>query len=133
MFDLLEEECIVAVCKSVINELKKIKKEDKREFKKVLSMIEMLAKRCFFNNPEQWKPLKGKICQKYSIWELKPKPYRLAFFKDFYRNKECFVIYKIWRKEGKRRDRKLIEKICSEAQVIKEKWAYFKEKGGKDA
>ncbi|RTZ58944.1 MAG: hypothetical protein DSZ31_04800 [Gammaproteobacteria bacterium] len=133
MFDLFEEKCIVAVYEEVLNELKKIEKEDKRDFRKILKMIKMLAKRCFFNNPEQWKPLKGEICQMFGIWELKPKPYRLAFFKDFYRNKECFVIYEIWRKEGKRKDRKLIEKICSKAQTIKEKWIYFKEKGGENA
>ena len=43
------------------------------------------------------------------------------------------MIYEIWRKEGKRKDRKIIEKICSEAQAIKEKWEYFKGQGGKNA
>jgi mRNA-degrading endonuclease RelE of RelBE toxin-antitoxin system len=133
MFELWEDECVVAVYKEVLIELKRLRKEDKKGFKKVLERIEMLAKRCFFNSPEQWKPLKGETCQKFGIWELKPKPYRLAFFEDSYENRKCFVIYKIWRKEGKRKDRKLIEKICSEAQAIKEKWEYFKGQGGKNA
>jgi hypothetical protein len=133
MFEIWADKCVVAVYKEVLIELKRLRKEDKKGFKKVLERIEMLARRCFFNSPEQWKPLKGEICQKFGIWELKPKPYRLAFFEDSYRNRKCFVIYEIWRKEGKSKDRKLIEKICGEAQAIKEKWEYFKGQGGKNA
>jgi len=133
MFELIEEKCVVAVYRGVLNVLVKIKREDEKRFKKVFGKIEMLAKRCFFNKPEQWKVLKGETCRKFGVRELKPKPYRLAFFKDSYKAKECFIVYAVWRKEGKKKDRKLIEQICGKAQAIKEEWITFKEKEAKNA
>jgi len=126
MFEILEGVCIVVVFEKVLDDLKKIQQEDLKGFKKILAKLEILSKRCYFNSPEHWKPLEGEICRRFNVWELKPKPYRLAFFKDFYRNKQCFIVYEIWRKKGKSKDKQLIEKICRKAYVIKEQWNYFK-------
>ena len=81
---------------------------------------------CQFNKPEQWKPLRGTMCREYDIWELKPKPYRLAFFKDNFKGKNCFVVFAAWKKEGGKRDRELIGRICGEAPSIIELWNKFK-------
>ncbi len=86
----------------------KLTKGDSKGSKKVLSWIERLAKR-IPSGEDKARPLKGEICQKYNIYELKPKPYRIAFvcLCDRY-----ILIGYIWKKRANTQDSKEIKKAC---------------------
>ena len=129
-FELIENTCVVAVYKGVVRKLEEIKGSDPKSFKKTLKQLQVLSIGCKFNKPEQWKPLKSKPCREFDIWELKPKPFRLAFFKDSCKGKKTFVVFAIWRKKGNREDNKRIEKVCREAALFIEKWQKFKGEAG---
>jgi len=126
-FEVIEDKCIAAVHRRVVEALIEIKRDDGKGFKRIMSKLQQLTKACHFNKPEQWKPLKGEHCRKFGIWELKPKPYRLAFFKDSCKGKEVFVFYAIWRKKETRENDREINKICREASLFIESWNRFKE------
>ncbi|WP_461829529.1 hypothetical protein [Aquifex sp.] len=91
-------------------------KGDSEAQKKVVAHIKRLS----FNipsQPEKAKPLRGELCRKFSVWELKPKPFRVSFVKV---GKRCIVVGTIWRKKGHSRDSDEIEKACAEmAKILK--------------
>ncbi len=124
MFSVKEGKCVIALHKGVEEFIDGL---DEKARRKIFAKLKFLSEACQFNKPEQWRPLKGTMCRKYDIWELKPKPYRLAFFKDNFKGKTCFVVFAVWKKEGGKKDRELIERICGEAASVKEFWHRFKQ------
>ena len=123
MFRIREGRCVVALYREVEEFIDGL---DPKARRKIFAKLKFLSEACQFNKPEQWKPLRGTMCREYDIWELKPKPYRLAFFKDNFKGKNCFVVFAAWKKEGGKRDRELIGRICGEAPSIIELWNKFK-------
>lgn len=128
-FKIIEENEIVAIYLEVLEELGEIKKDDKDGYNRIMNMFLLLSRGMKFNKDEQWRPLKGRNCKKHKVWELKPKPYRVAFFKDNFKDKEVFVFFAIWRKKSNKEDKRAIEKACREVETIIKIWENFK--GGK--
>ncbi len=115
-YRLDDENCVyvVWVWKGFDEKFKGVIKRDEKAQRKVVRWIKQLS----FGiptQPEKAKPLKGENCKKFSVWELKPKPFRVSFAKV---GKKCIVIGTIWRKRGNSRDSEEIEKACELMEAI---------------
>ncbi len=101
-----------------------IRELDKRDRKRVLQYLYRLADR-FPNKPEQWRKLKGSGCE--DVFELKPKPYRVACL--VYR-KRYILAYYLWRVQSNRSKRKSDEigKACRIAQELRDGFKRFVER-----
>ena len=95
-----------------------VTKGDPKGAKKVLGWIKRLAE-AFPQGEDKVKRLKGGSCKKQNIWELKPKPYRVAFvcLCDRY-----MLVGYIWRKRNDMRDSKEIEKACKRMEELAERF-----------
>ena len=95
---------------------RKAARGDKRAVKKVHNWILRLAY-SFPQGEDRVRPLKGKACK--GMWELKPKPYRVAFMClcDRY-----MLVGYIWRKRANTRDSAEIEKACKLMAELAEKF-----------
>jgi hypothetical protein len=73
------------------------------------------------NSPEMWKVLKN--CEEVTVYELKPKPYRLGCYK--YKNN--ILVLHMWRvqKGMDLQKRKEITKACNIAREIKDEFERF--------
>jgi hypothetical protein len=112
-----------------IGKLEQIKRNDQKGYKKIIKQLEMLSKGLYFNKEEQWRPLKGKDCRENKIWELKPKPYRLAFIWLNCKKLEIFIFFEIWKKEGRRKkESEKIEKLCKNAYTVLEEFEIIKQR-----
>ena len=81
---------------------------DGRGKKKVHAWIRRLAN-AFPSGTNKIEPLKGSACKGKGLWELKPKPYRVAFT---YLCSRYMLVGYIWRKRANTRDSAEIEKAC---------------------
>lgn len=81
---------------------------DARGEEKVYSWIERLAER-IPPGTDKVRRLEGFPCEEWNVWEIKPKPYRIAFVRIC--GKHILVGY-IWRKKGKSTDSVEIRKAC---------------------
>ncbi len=97
---------------------KEVTKGDKQGAPKVSSWILRLA-HAFPQGEDKVKPLKGGSCKGKSIWELKPKPYRVAFMCLCGR---YMLVGYIWRKRANTRDSAEIEKACKLMAELAEKF-----------
>jgi hypothetical protein len=103
----------------LIRDLEQVKRNDLKSYKKIMKQLKMLSDGLYFNKEEQWRPLKGKDCRENNIWELKPKPYRLAFIWLNCTQLEIFIFFRLWKKEGRRKkESEKIEKLCKDAYII---------------
>jgi len=92
-------------------------KIDERSKNKVVAHIARLAERLPLGT-EKWRHLGGRV------YELKPKPFRVACYVD----EPYIVVYAVWRKVGsKKRDRRLIEKALEMESEIARETAPFPE------
>jgi len=97
---------------------KQVTKGDSKGARKVHSWILRLA-HAFPQGEGKARPLKGGSCESKSIWELKPKPYRVAFtcICDRY-----MLVGYMWRKRADTRDSAEIEKACKLMIELAEKF-----------
>ena len=97
---------------------------DKKSRKRVLQYLYRLADR-FPNKPEQWQKLKGSDCE--DVFELKPKPYRVACL--VYKRRYILAYY-LWRVQSNRSKGKSDEigKACRMAQEVKDGFKRFVER-----
>ena len=105
---------VVWIWKGFDEEFKNLTKGNSSAQRKIVARIKRLS----FGiptQPEKAKPLKGKTCKKFSVWELKPKPFRVSFAKV---GKKCILVGTIWRKRGNSGDSKEIEKACKLMEAI---------------
>jgi hypothetical protein len=94
--------------------------KDVRIKKKIIQNLNRLSQR-IPNSPEMWKVLKN--CEEVTVYELKPKPYRLGCYK--YKNN--ILVLHMWRvqKGMDLQKRKEITKACNIAREIKDEFERF--------
>ncbi len=93
-------------------------KGDPRGEEKVYSWIGRLAER-IPRGTDKARRLEGAPCEEWNVWELKPKPYRVAFVCIC--GKHILVGY-IWRKKGNSRDSAEIRKACERMIELAERF-----------
>jgi len=98
----------VWIWKGFDEEFKSVTKGDAKGGKKIVAWIRRLSDR-IPTQPEKAKPLEGQMCKTFSVWELKPKPYRVSFV--CLCNK-YIVVGTVWRKRANSRDSAEIERAC---------------------
>lgn len=89
---------------------------DERSKNKVVAHIARLAER-LPSGTEKWRHLRGRI------YELKPKPFRIACYVD----EPYIVVYAVWKKVGsKRRDSRIIDRVLAMESEIARELGMFK-------
>ncbi len=100
----------------------KVSKKDKKAFLKVMAWLNKLSER-FPNRPEMWERVKR--CTDVELFELKPKPYRVALL---VKGNVCLCLH-LWRvqKGGGRRKEADIEAACERAREVYDEFVRFAE------
>ena len=109
---------VVCILKHVEKEIEEL--DDAKEKKRIVQFLYRLLER-FPNKPEQWRKLKGEDCK--NVFELKPKPYRLAcLVMDRY-----ILVVHLWRVQKNRSRSKSseIKKACIKAKEVKDEFKKF--------
>ncbi len=107
----------IYILSDVVEIINNLEKKNKKAVKKIKAYILRLAER-IPNKPELWESIKN--CE--NLFELKPKPYRLACYME----DDNILILHIWKVEKNisKEKRKNIEKAC---EIAKEVSNEFKE------
>lgn len=98
----------------------KLAKKDRTMAHRVMKHIQRLSDG-FPNKPEKWERIK--TCRDVSLFELKPKPYRVAVLVW---NNFCLCLH-LWKVEkgSSRRKQTEIEKACVKAREVKDDFVSF--------
>ncbi len=96
----------------------KLFRGDTRGEEKVYSWIERLAER-IPHGTDKSRRLEGAQCKERNVWELKPKPYRIAFVCIC---RKYILVGYIWRKKGNKRDNAEIKKVCERMAELTERF-----------